>query len=577
MQKSTQRLTVVSRTGAGTLVRHRPSKRVYEVPDSEVAALREDVILCRRTKALGWLDGHRNLLRSLSLQNPNSSATIGYLAQWADSGGSIAQTIAELLEQFPEQERSRLPLSSYLFLRLAEGVLKLVMGKPDNGDLDFVITVADSVWADRELLVLAHFWKAEAERNRGASDRAARHASQSRELAVRFGCAQLAARAQVVEVIAAMDTGAPYAVECLRRSRAVLLESEDWVWLGRIEDGLGRAAVEDGCYHAGLDHFTASRDSLVRSAEPLAELGWVHLHRARAQRLIAVRLASRIDFRAELRRRTQVDLAKVEPPSTELRQRLEHLRGEASLALAQAEGVFGSLGDARALAAVRLERGALWADCGDLQKGADQASECFVFGTHHDDTLLMAQARLLQSRIEKTYCEEELGVDLASRAQRAYEYAREALSLAQGCEAASSTKRRLLAAVYLCQGLLLSSEFFSDTKAALACCQSVGECLSPSEGDELWIDYQLLVAKTRHLGTVDARLRRWSAGLLEGKSFQQIAEEFADLVIPAVWAREGKNISRVVSKLAISPKKVRRILARVAASDLKTAEHGDLA
>ena len=42
-----------------------------------------------------------------------------------------------------------------------------------------------------------------------------------------------------------------------------------------------------------------------------------------------------------------------------------------------------------------------------------------------------------------------------------------------------------------------------------------------------------------------------------------MTEEFAELVIPSVWEREGRNVSRVVAKLSISPKKVRRILERV--------------
>jgi hypothetical protein len=47
------------------------------------------------------------------------------------------------------------------------------------------------------------------------------------------------------------------------------------------------------------------------------------------------------------------------------------------------------------------------------------------------------------------------------------------------------------------------------------------------------------------------------------KTFQQITEEFAELVIPKVWEREGRKISRVAARLSISPKKVRRILERV--------------
>jgi hypothetical protein len=58
-------------------------------------------------------------------------------------------------------------------------------------------------------------------------------------------------------------------------------------------------------------------------------------------------------------------------------------------------------------------------------------------------------------------------------------------------------------------------------------------------------------------------LRAWSAGNTGEKTFQEITEEFAELVIPKVWIREGRNVSRVVKRLSISPKKVRRILANV--------------
>jgi DNA-binding NtrC family response regulator len=47
---------------------------------------------------------------------------------------------------------------------------------------------------------------------------------------------------------------------------------------------------------------------------------------------------------------------------------------------------------------------------------------------------------------------------------------------------------------------------------------------------------------------------------VENKTFQQMTEEFARIVIPQVWEREGRKVSRVAGKLSISPKKVRRIL-----------------
>jgi hypothetical protein len=56
-------------------------------------------------------------------------------------------------------------------------------------------------------------------------------------------------------------------------------------------------------------------------------------------------------------------------------------------------------------------------------------------------------------------------------------------------------------------------------------------------------------------------LRSWSEGIVSNKTFQQLTEEFAEIVIPKIWLREDRKISRVATRLSMSPKKVRRILA----------------
>jgi DNA-binding NtrC family response regulator len=72
---------------------------------------------------------------------------------------------------------------------------------------------------------------------------------------------------------------------------------------------------------------------------------------------------------------------------------------------------------------------------------------------------------------------------------------------------------------------------------------------------------KLLLPKSR----IDDKLRSWSQGSVEEKSFQQILEEFTELIIPKIWENEGRKISRVADRLSISPKKVRRILHIVGA------------
>jgi hypothetical protein len=62
-------------------------------------------------------------------------------------------------------------------------------------------------------------------------------------------------------------------------------------------------------------------------------------------------------------------------------------------------------------------------------------------------------------------------------------------------------------------------------------------------------------------GSIDSALQEWSQGLVGDKTFQQITEEFAGIIIPKVWEREDRKVSRVAKRLSVSPKKVRRILA----------------
>ena len=90
-----------------------------------------------------------------------------------------------------------------------------------------------------------------------------------------------------------------------------------------------------------------------------------------------------------------------------------------------------------------------------------------------------------------------------------------------------------------------------------------GDLLSADHRDRL--SKQLAVLKARILRAIgiDETFRSWSDGLTGDKTFQQVTEDFAEIVIPKVWMREDRNISRVAAKLSISPKKVRRILRSV--------------
>ena len=81
--------------------------------------------------------------------------------------------------------------------------------------------------------------------------------------------------------------------------------------------------------------------------------------------------------------------------------------------------------------------------------------------------------------------------------------------------------------------------------------------------DHIWEDLQTLKSKVVRGGNLDSTLQAWSQGVVGERSFQQLTEDFADLIIPKVWEHEGRKVARVARRLSVSPKKVRRVLARL--------------
>ena len=123
--------------------------------------------------------------------------------------------------------------------------------------------------------------------------------------------------------------------------------------------------------------------------------------------------------------------------------------------------------------------------------------------------------------------------------------------------------RRLLAAAYIARGSTAANVFFEEWETAKQLAAQASDLLDKDDRDHLSQDLHALKAQILRATGIDQTLRSWSDGLTGRKTFQQVTEEFAEIVIPKVWIREGRKVSRVAEKLAISPKKVRSILRNV--------------
>jgi tetratricopeptide (TPR) repeat protein len=196
-------------------------------------------------------------------------------------------------------------------------------------------------------------------------------------------------------------------------------------------------------------------------------------------------------------------------------------------------------------------------ECGDIDQAGTEAQRAYDLGEQKGDQILMARAKAVQSAVELARSEEQLGDEpnIGLHANAAVDHAEAAIALALHTE-----NKRLLCEAYIARGLVAAADFFQDWDVAKEFVNKAAALLTHDDRDHLYKQLGGLKAQLAGATHVDATLRAWCDGQVGDKTFQQVQEEFAELVIPKVWLRSGKNISLVAKTLSISPKKVRRIL-----------------
>jgi tetratricopeptide (TPR) repeat protein len=353
---------------------------------------------------------------------------------------------------------------------------------------------------------------------------------------------------------------AKQAIDTLREAEAVLSKTDDYLTLGNIHSSYGRIARRQGRYQHAIDSFTTAivlyrkRDPRHRNvARTLNNMAYV-------KRLIALQLRRKADSEAARRRKAAARGRVGNGPSKlQYRNRFEQLRQEALAELAEAAAIYQQYEYHHGLGSVNLNYAYLHLDNGDLEQAEVAAKTAFSLADEKRDYILMARARMVRCIIENARVEEGIGdTEPGNHARLAQDFAQEATELAKHTQ-----NRRLLAHTYIWQGLTHCNRFFDDPDAARLCYDQVITLSKGDHADSAWEDSQTLKAKVLHRGSVNPTLRAWSQGSVGDKTFQQISEEFAELIIPKVWEREDHKVSRVAARLSVSPKKVRRILNRV--------------
>lgn len=524
-----------------------------------LAQLRDDLGFRRIRSGVSTLERMRAAIEALAPSRAHAGVLLGLVAQWIDAGYDAPPLLECLLTRFPPGVRASMPLLDYLHFRMAQGVAEMSHENFHSAISHFrFIQQMETEVEDRELFAIAHFWTGRCLRRLGQYEEAISCITRGEELALACGYLPMAAIMQVTQSWLAFQKGRmEEATALLRRAEAALSQTDDFLNRGNIRSAHGRIARRQGryetaihCFETALDHYRAAGGGQIQMARTLQNLAFV-------KRLSALQVQKELDLLVASHRSG----GSLSTATAALRQRIECTRAEAAALVDESLEIYQRARNHRGIAGGCIIRGFLRLDDGDLEGATAESAEAFRHGDEKQDYFVMARARTLQCVIENIAMEEQVG-DPARHLATASEFAREAVAFAGHTE-----NRRLLARALVWQGLVFAAGPEPDHESARRCCEQATALLQPETAQQqyVWEELESLKAAVLRAAPIEPRLRAWSAGILPDISFQQLTEEFARVVIPRVWERESRKISRVAEKLSISPKKVRRILQSVGA------------
>lgn len=495
-------------------------------------------------------EGHKLLQRAhrdivaMKPSDPLATATLLCVAQWIDTGYENHRFLDQLLMRFSKSQSVEMKFIDYVRLKMAEGYCAFA-----NEDMSTAITTLAFVLQigvgtiDAFLIAQTHFWKGRAHRSQGEYELALHHIVEAESATATLNAPRFLAAIKIHESWLLFQRGQRKdAFRLLDEAEAELKTTGHFLSLGNIESARGRFVRRSGEYAKALEHFERAVGIYSRQISEHPNMARALVNAAYVKRLIAL----------DLREKSNTVRAKA----------AQHIRfieicQEALDLLERAGKIYAQHGHVSGSGAVCVNAAHLHLDCGDIDRAEEQAKEAFRLGEDRQDHILMARARTLQALIHNERAEEQIGdtVDTAMHANHARMCAEEAVEIAK-----MTQNKRLLAGAYIARSTVAASDFFQDWEAAKQFTALAGELLSKDDRDHLSKELGQLKARILQATGIHDMLRSWSEGIVHDKTFQQVTEEFAEIVIPKVWMREDRKVSRVAEKLSISPKKVRRVL-----------------
>ena len=501
----------------------------------------EAALIDRDVKA-GFLLLDKSFPAAAKIHGPRSISLLLCVAQWIDLGYRDANFFDQLAESCVRIDRAQLSVIDFLKLRLAEAYRCLTHEQIEESiaALDLVLRIQGDV-LPAYLVFLANFWKGRAHRKRGDYEHAQFHIAAARRTAEQMKAPRLVASVKIHESWLTFQRGErQQALQLLNEAEKSLRPTGHGLSLGNIESARGRFVRRSGEYKRALEHFEAAIAIYKASCPDHPNLARAMVNAAYVKRLIALELQPR---------------GKQATGSTHAKS--IKISGEALDLLDQALKIYVLHRHQAGTGSVLVNAAHLHLESGDIDRAAAEGVRALSLGNEKGDQILMARAQIVLSAVELERAEEQVGEqpDVASHAGSAVEHAEKAIALAL-----QTQNKRLLAEAFIARGFAAAGDYFQEWEVAKDYASKAAGLLTYDDRDHLFKLLRDLKSKIVGATRIDDTLRLWTDGQLGGKTFQQIQEEFAEIVIPKVWINSGRNVTVVAKQLRISPKKVRRLL-----------------
>ena len=536
------------------------------IPDQVLAQLKRGITHREIDRGSLCLKEYEQLLEHLHPSQKNSARLLGYFAQWVDIGFGHPSRVRELLDRFPTEVRAELPMGEYVDLRMAEGMLAMNNEAVSEAVLHFEVVLAlGGDLSDKQSLAVANFWKARCLRKIGEYQDALVSATKASALALELGYPNMAAVMHVLESWLIFQSGkSDRAEQVLRQAEETLRKSDDFVTLGNIHSSYGRMARRAGQYEKAILHFTTAIREYRKRHPQHPHLARTLTNIALVKQLISLQLGKKIDAETRRQRKAAARGQKTKKSTSSPRTSREQLRTEAFGHLEEAEAIYRHNESYHGISSIHLVRAYLYLDDGDYELAEQNANSGLILAQQKNDPITLSRLSLLHCMVENARVEDGITdrTGPEQHARQALLWAHDSIKFAK-----QTQNRRLLGNAYIWEGLTYTNSLLQEWDSARRSYELALAILKGDRGGQLWNDLQALKQRLTPKARVEDKLRAWSQGSVGEKSFQQIIDDFTELVIPKVWENEGRKISRVADRLSVSPKKIRRILEIVGARD----------